>query len=111
MRRGLGEGGRLRWKVVSIILLTVFCGLTCVFAAEKGPTIVIKKDEHRIAGVGTNGITRWTSSVARDEEVVSAVNQSGNTAMVSVMNKKTGKTRILNYDAEKGILRFSQSVN
>jgi hypothetical protein len=49
--------------------------------------------------------------VARDEEEVSAVNQSGNTAMVSVTNKKTGKMRILNYDAEKGILRFSQSVN
>ena len=62
------EGGRLRWKVVSIILLTAFSGLLGVFAAEKGPTIVIKKDEHRIAGVGTNGITRWTSNVARDEE-------------------------------------------
>jgi len=111
MMRGLGEGGRLRWKVLSVILLTAFSGLLGVFAAEKGPTIVIKKDEHRIAGVGTNGITRWTSSVARDEEEVSAVNQSGNTAMVSVTNKKTGKTRILNYDAEKGILRFSQSVN
>ena len=111
MRRGLVEGGRLRWKVLSVILLTAFSGLLSVSAAERGPTIVIKKDEHRIAGVGTNGITRWTSSVARDEEVVSAVNQSGNTAMVSVTNKKTGKTRILNYDAEKGILRFSQSVN
>ena len=111
MRRGLVEGGRLRWKVLSVILLTAFIGVLGVFAADKGPTIVIKKDEHRIAGVGTNGITRWTSSVARDEEVVSAVNQSGNTAMVSVTNKKTGKTRILNYDAEKGILRFSQSVN
>ena len=105
------EGGRLRWKVLSVILLTVFSGVLDVFAVEKGPTIVIKKDEHRIAGVGTNGITRWTSSVARDEEEVSSVNQSGNTAMVSVTNKKTGKTRILNYDAEKGILRFSQSVN
>ena len=105
------EGGRLRWKVLSVILLTAFGGVSGGFAAEKGPTIVIKKDEHRIAGVGTNGITRWTSNVARDEEVVSAVNQSGNTAMVSVTNKKTGKTRILNYDAEKGILRFSQSVN
>jgi len=82
-----------------------------VHAAEKGSTIVIKKDEHRIAGVGTNGMTRWTSTVARDEEEVSAVNQSGNTAMVSVTNKKSGKTRILNYDAEKGILRFTQSVN
>ena len=111
MSRGLVEDGRLRWKVLSVILLTTFIGVLGVFAAEKGPTIVIKKDEHRIAGVGTNGITRWTSSVARDEEVVSVVNQSGNTAMVSVTNKKTGKTRILNYDAEKGILRFSQSVN
>ena len=98
-------------KAVTVILFAVFSGLVVASAADKGPTIVIKKDEHRIAGVGTNGITRWTSNVARDEEEVSAVNQSGNTAMVSVMNKKTGKTRILNYDAEKGILRFSQSVN
>jgi len=105
------EGGRLRWKVFVLMLLTAFSGISSVLAGEKGPTIVIKKDEHRIAGVGTNGITRWTSPVARDEEEVSAVNQSGNTAMVSVTNKKTGKTRILNYDAEKGILRFSQSVN
>jgi hypothetical protein len=105
------EGGRLRWKVFVLMLLTALSGISGVLAGEKGPTIVIKKDEHRIAGVGTNGITRWTSSVARDEEVVSAVNQSGNTAMVSITNKKTGKTRILNYDAEKGILRFSQSVN
>ncbi len=72
---------------------------------------MVKKDERRIAGIGTNGISRWTSSVARDDEEVTAVNQSGNTAMVSVTNKKTGKSRILNYDAEKGILRFSQSVN
>lgn len=96
--------------------LAIFGLLLAVLApvahpAEKGPTIVVKKDEHRIAGVGTNGMTRWTSTVARDEEEVSAVNQSGNTAMVSVTNKKTGKTRILNYDAEKGILRFTQSVN
>jgi len=105
------EGGRLRWNVFVLMLLTAFSGISSVLAGEKGPTIVIKKDEHRIAGVGTNGITRWTSTVARDEEEVSAVNQSGNTAMVSVTNKKTGKTRILNYDAEKGILRFSQSVN
>ena len=82
-----------------------------VFSSEKGTTIVVKKDERRIAGIGTNGISRWTSSVAREDEEVVAVNQSGKTAMVSVSNKKTGKTRILNYDAEKGILRFSQSVN
>jgi len=111
MRRGPVKGGTLRWKVVSLILAAVYCGLFGVFAADKGLTIVVKKDERRIAGIGTNGISRWTSSVARDDEVVTAVNQSGNTAMVSVTNKKTGKTRILNYDAEKGILRFSQSVN
>jgi hypothetical protein len=98
------------FKFLHILFVLLVVGASAM-ATEKGPTIVIKKDEHQIAGVGTNGITRWTSSVARDEEVVSAVNQSGNTAMVSVTNKKTGKTRILNYDAEKGILRFSQSVN
>jgi len=111
MKKKSVEGGRLGWKVRTLILLTAFSAIWGVFAAEKGLTLVIKKDEHHIAGVGTNGITRWTSTVARDEEEVSAVNQSGNTAMVSVTNKKTGKTRILNYDAEKGILRFSQSVN
>ena len=105
------EGGRLRWKVLSVILLTVFSGVLDVFAVEKGPTIVIKKDEHRIAGVGTNGITRWTSTVAREEEKVSAVNQSGNTAMVSIIHKKTGKIRIQTYDADKGILKFSKSMN
>ena len=98
-------------KALTAIAFTVFCMGMVAEATEKGPTIVVKKDERRIAGVGTNGITRWTSGVARDDEEVSAVNQSGNTAMVSVTNKKTGKTRILNYDAEKGILRFSQSVN
>ena len=96
---------------VFVICLGVFGAALIAFAAEKGPTIVVKKDERRIAGVGTNGITRWTSGVAREDEEVTAVNQSGNTAMVSVTNKKTGKTRILNYDAEKGILRFSQGVN
>jgi len=92
---------------VSVLLLGVVLGT----AAEKGLTIVVKKDSHHIAGLSTNGITRWTSTIGRDEEEVSSVNQSGNTAMVSVTSKKTGKTRILNYDAEKGILRFSQSVN
>jgi hypothetical protein len=111
MERGPVEGGRLGWRVFVLMLLTAFSGVSGVSASEAGPTLVIKKDAHHIAGVGTNGITRWTSSVARDEEEVSAVNQSGNTAMVSVTNKKTGKTRILNYDAAKGILRFSQTVN
>ena len=97
-------------KIFSIILTAIFL-VVAAGATEKGPTIVVKKDERRIAGVGTNGITRWTSGVARDDEEVSAVNQSVNTAMVSVTNKKTGKTRILNYDAEKGILRFTQGVN
>jgi hypothetical protein len=42
---------------------------------------------------------------------VTAVNQSGNVAMVSLTNKKSGKTRILTYDADKGILKFSKVVN
>lgn len=82
-----------------------------LLAAEKGPTIVVKKDERRIAGLNTNGITRWTASVGQDGDEVTAVNQSGNIAMVSLTHKKTGKTRILTYDAEKGILKFSKVVN
>jgi hypothetical protein len=92
---------------LSVLLLGIALGT----AADKGLTIVVKKDSHHITGLSTNGITRWTSTIGRDDEEVSSVNQSGNTAMISVTNKKTGKTRILNYDAEKGILRFSQSVN
>ena len=111
MRRGPMKSRSLRGKVVSLILATICSGLFGVFAADKGPTLVIQKDEHRIAGVGTNGITRWTSTVARDEEKVSAVNQSGNTAMVSIIHKKTGKIRIQTYDADKGILKFSKSMN
>jgi hypothetical protein len=41
MMRGLVEGGRLRWKVLSVILLAAFSGVLGVFAPEKGPTIVI----------------------------------------------------------------------
>jgi hypothetical protein len=92
-------------------LTVVLLGSALGIAADKGLTIVVKKDDHHIAGLGTNGITRWTSTIGRDGEEVSSVNQSGNTAMISLTNRKTGKTRILNYDAEKGILRFSQSVN
>lgn len=92
---------------LSVLLL----GVTLGMAGDKGLTIVVKKDAHHITGLSTNGMTRWTSTIGRDDEEVSSVNQSGNTAMISVTNKKTGKTRILNYDAEKGILRFSQSVN
>ena len=92
---------------LSVVLLGAALGM----AADKGLTIVVKKDSYHIAGLSTNGITRWTSTIGRDDEEVSSVNQSGNTAMISVTNKKTGKTRILNYDAEKGILRFSQAVN
>ena len=80
-------------------------------AAEKGPTIVVKKDERRIAGLNTNGITRWTASLGQEGDEVTAVNQSGNVVMVSLTNKKSGKTRILTYDAEKGILKFSKTVN
>ena len=78
---------------------------------SKGSTIVVKKDERRIAGLNTNGITRWTANVGQDGDEVTAVNQSGNIAMVSLTQKKTGKTRILTYDAEKGILKFSKTVN
>jgi hypothetical protein len=106
MRRGPVKSRSFRWKVVSLILATVYCGLFGVFAADKGLTIVVKKDERRIAGIGTNGISHWTSSVARDDEVVTAVNQSGNTAMVSVTNKKTGKTRILNTMPRRGFSGF-----
>ena len=80
-------------------------------AAEKGPTIVVKKDERRIAGLNTNGITRWTANVGQEGDEVTAVNQSGNIAMVSLTHKKSGKTRILTYDADKGILKFSKTVN
>ena len=92
---------------VTVLLLGAALGI----AADKGLTIVVKKDDHHIAGLSTNGITRWTATIGREDEEVSSVNQSGNTAMISLTNRKTGKTRILNYDAEKGILRFSQSVN
>ena len=92
---------------LSVLLLGVALGM----AADKGLTIVVKKDAHHITGLSTNGMTRWTSTIGRDDEEVSSVNQSGNTAMISVTNKRTGKTRILDYDAEKGIMRFSQSFN
>ena len=97
-------------------LVTVFCFVVAsiasqVFAAEKGATIVVKKDERKIAGLNTNGITRWTASLGQEGDEVTAVNQSGNVAMVSLTNKKSGKTRILTYDADKGILKFSKTVN
>jgi hypothetical protein len=89
-------------------LTVVLLGAALGIAADKGLTIVVKKDDHHIAGLSTNSITRWTATIGREDEEVSSVNQSGNTAMISLTNRKTGKTRILNYDAEKGILRFSQ---
>lgn len=92
------------------MLMGLVTGLQ-VGAAEKGPTLVVKKDERRIAGISTNGITRWTANLGQDGDEITAVNQSGPTAMVSLTNRKTGKTRILTYDADKGILKFSQTVN
>jgi len=97
-------------------LVTAFCFVVAsiafqVSAAEKGPTIVVKQDERRIAGLNTNGITRWTASLGQEGDEVTAVNQSGNVAMVILTNKKSGKTRILTYDADKGILKFSKTVN
>jgi hypothetical protein len=49
--------------------------------------------------------------LGQEGDEVTAVNQSGNVAMVSLTNKKSGKTRILTYDADKGILKFSKVVN
>jgi len=97
-------------------LITAFCFVGAIIAlqvsaAEKGATIVVKQDERRIAGLNTNGITRWTASLGQEGDEVTAVNQSGNVAMVSLTNKKSGKTRILTYDADKGILKFSKTVN
>ena len=109
------EGCRIRMKMkIKKILggvLAVIGVLGIATAAEKGPTIVVKKDERKIAGLNTNGITRWTACLGQDGDEVTAVNQSGNIAMVSLTNKKTGKTKILTYDAEKGILKFSKAVN
>ena len=107
------SGIRIRMKIrkISAIVFGMISWVLVTGAAEKGPTIVVKKDERRIAGLSTNGISRWTASVGQDGDEVTEVNQSGNVAMVSLTNKKSGKTRILTYDAEKGILKFSQTVN
>ena len=101
----------MKIRKISAVVLGVISLVTMAGATEKGPTIVVKKDERRIAGLSTNGISRWTASVGQDGDEVTAVNQSGNVAMVSLTNKKSGKTRILTYDADKGILKFSKTVN
>ena len=101
----------MRIKKAFVVLVAVLSLVEVVGAAEKGPTIVVKKDERRIAGLSTNGITRWTASLGQEGDEVTAVNQSGNVAMVSVTNKKSGKTQILTYDADQGILKFSKTVN
>ncbi len=100
-------------KIKKIIggVVVIISLVTILEAAEKGPTIVVMQDERRIAGLNTNGITRWTASLGQEGDEVTAVNQSGNVAMVSLTNKKSGKTRILTYDADKGILKFSKVVN
>ena len=98
-------------KSVTAICFVVASIAFQVSAAEKGTTIVVKKDERRIAGLNTNGITRWTANVGQEGDEVTAVNQSGNVAMISLTHKKSGKTRILTYDADKGILKFSKTVN
>ncbi|NBT89825.1 MAG: hypothetical protein EBT50_03195 [Verrucomicrobia bacterium] len=102
---------KMRIKKAFVVLVAVLSLVEVVGAAEKGPTIVVKKDERRIAGLSTNGITRWTASLGQEGDEVTAVNQSGNVAMVSVTNRKSGKTRILTYDADQGILKFSKTVN
>jgi hypothetical protein len=100
----------MKSKKTSAILLAVIGLVAVVSAAEKGATIVVKKDDRRIAGLSTNGITRWTASVGQEGDEVTAVQQSGNVAMVSLTNKKSGRVRILTYDAEKGILKFSKTI-
>ena len=100
----------MKSKKTSAILLAVIGLVAVVSAAEKGTTIVVKKDDRRIAGLSTNGITRWTASVGQEGDEVTAVQQSGNVAMVSLTNKKSGRVRILTYDAEKGILKFSKTI-
>ena len=102
---------RMKMRKISAIVFGIISWVLVTGAAEKGSTIVVKKDERRIAGLNTNGITRWTANVGQEGDEVTAVNQSGNVAMVSLTNKKSGKTRILTYDAEKGILKFSKTVN
>ena len=100
-------------KIKKIIggVVVIISLVTILEAAEKGATIVVKQDERRVAGLNTNGITRWTASLGQEGDEVTAVNQSGNVAMVILTNKKSGKTRILTYDADKGILKFSKVVN
>ena len=100
----------MKMRKASAILLAVIGLVAIVSAAEKGATIVVKKDDRRIAGLSTNGITRWTASVGQEGDEVTAVQQSGNVAMVSLTNKKSGRVRILTYDAEKGILKFSKTI-
>jgi len=100
----------MKMRKASAILLAVIGLVAVVSAAEKGATIVVKKDDRRIAGLSTNGITRWTASVGQEGDEVTAVQQSGNVAMVSLTNKKSGRVRILTYDAEKGILKFSKTI-
>jgi hypothetical protein len=101
----------MKIRKISAIVFGIISWVLVAGAAEKGTTIVVKKDERRIAGLNTNGITRWTANVGQDGDEVTAVSQSGNIAMVSLTQKKTGKTRILTYDADKGILKFSKTVN
>ena len=101
----------MKIRKISAIVFGMISWVLVTGAAEKGPTIVVKKDERRIAGLNTNGITRWTASLGQEGDEVTAVNQSGNVAMVSLTNRKSGKTRILTYDADKGILKFSKTVN
>ena len=65
----------MKFKTLTIFVLATL-GVALI-AAEKGTTIVVKKDERRIAGLNTNGITRWTANVGQDGYEVTAVNQSG----------------------------------
>ena len=66
---------KFKFKMLTFIGLAALS--MTLMAGDKGPTIVVKKDERKIAGLNTNGITRWTASVGQDGDEVTAVNQSG----------------------------------
>ena len=57
----------MKFKTLTIV---GFAALSMtLMAGEKGPTIVVKKDERKIAGMSTNGITRWTANLGQDGEI------------------------------------------
>ena len=64
---------KFKFKMLTFIGLAALS--MTLMAGDKGPTVVVKKDERRIAGLNTNGITRWTANVGQEGDEVTAVNQ------------------------------------